>query len=58
VRGNADEELRFVAPDGQVLTSGPSPRWTLVTDPKTLPDRREGAKDSRQTGPDPGSRSP
>ena len=43
VSGNANEELRFAGPDGQVLTSRPSPLWALVTDPKTSPRRREGA---------------
>ncbi len=46
--GNANEEIRFVGPDGQVLTSRPSPLWTLVTDPKA---RRGGFS---RSGPDPG----
>jgi Domain of unknown function (DUF222) len=44
--GNANEEIRFVGPDGQVLTSRPSPRWTLVT------SRRGGLS---RSGPDPGA---
>ncbi len=47
--GNANEEIRFVGPDGQILTSRPSPLWTLVTDPKS---RRGG---TIRSGPDPGS---
>jgi hypothetical protein len=47
--GNANEEIRFVGPSGQVLTSRPSPLWTLVTHPKA---RRGGTS---RSGPDPGS---
>ncbi len=47
--GNANEEIRFVGPNGQVLTSRPSPLWTLVTDH----ERRRGG--TSRSGPDPGS---
>ncbi len=46
--GNANEEIRFVGPSGQVMTSRPSPLWTLVTD-----RRRRGG--TSRSGPDPGS---
>jgi hypothetical protein len=50
--GNANDEIRFVGPSGRVMTSRPSPLWTLVTDPKTLRHRRGGTS---RSGPDPGS---
>jgi hypothetical protein len=61
VSGNANEELRFVGPDDQVLTSRPSPLWTLVTDAKAQSER--GNPDLGTTNPErrnshPGSRSP
>jgi hypothetical protein len=43
--GNASEEIRFVGPDGRVLTSRPSPMWTLVTSERGGLSRRS---------PDPG----
>jgi hypothetical protein len=66
VSGNANEELRFVGPDDQVLISRPSPLWALVTDPETRPRRNsattnQSGPNSRSTdrySPDPGSRSP
>jgi hypothetical protein len=56
VSGNANEELRFVGPDGQVLTSRPSPLWALVSEPKTRSRNQPGRTDRGR--PDPGSRSP
>ena len=57
VSGNANEELRFTGPEGQVLTSRPSPLWTLITNPRTRPGRRDG-KGNDRSGPNSGNRSP
>jgi hypothetical protein len=37
VSGNANEELRFVGPNGHVSTSRPSPLWTAITDQQRSP---------------------
>ncbi len=41
--GNANIELRFVGPTGQVMTSRPSRLWTQISDPKVLAERRQEA---------------
>jgi uncharacterized membrane protein YgcG len=38
--GDANVELRFVGPTGQVMTTRPSRLWTQVTDPTVLAARR------------------
>jgi hypothetical protein len=34
--GNANEELTFVGPTGRVMTSRPSPLWTMATSPSAI----------------------
>jgi hypothetical protein len=41
VSGNANVELRFVGPTGQVMTTRPSRLWTQISDPKVLAERRQ-----------------
>jgi hypothetical protein len=41
--GDANVELRFVGPTGQVMTTRPSRLWTQVTDPTVLAERRAQA---------------
>ncbi len=40
VRGNANQELAFVGPSGEIRTTRPSPLWTQVSDPARLAERR------------------
>jgi uncharacterized protein DUF222 len=41
--GDANVEVRFVGPTGQVMTTRPSRLWNQVTDPKVMAERRAGA---------------
>ena len=41
--GDANVEVRFVGPTGQVMTTRPSRLWTQVSDPEVLARRRRGA---------------
>jgi hypothetical protein len=40
MRGDANVELHFLGPNGQVMTSRPSRLWAQVTDPSVLAERR------------------
>ena len=46
--GDANVELRFVGPSGDVMTTRPSRLWARVSDPKVLAERRARLRD----GPD------
>jgi hypothetical protein len=53
MEGDADVELRFIGPTGQVMTSRPSRLWAQVSDPVLLAGRRAGAKRETSGRPEP-----
>jgi hypothetical protein len=46
MEGDADVELRFIGPTGQVMTSRPSRLWAQVSDPVVLAGRRAGTQET------------
>ena len=48
--GDANVELRFVGPTGQVMTTRPSRLWAQVSDPEVLGRRRRGPGGARRGG--------
>jgi Domain of unknown function (DUF222) len=50
LRGDANVELSFVGPIGEVMTSRPSRLWAQVSDPEVLAERRAALRRDGRTG--------
>ncbi len=56
--GDANVELRFVGPTGQVMTTRPSRLWAQVSDPTVLAERRAQARRGAGAGAGTGAARP